>query len=64
MDKKDERNTKFLWDTFDELGFDYEQIKSLAISMLLKTSRDKTFKEMYDFLLKIYLDFHEKKYLN
>jgi hypothetical protein len=36
-----------LWNAFDELGFNYEQIKTFALSLLLNGYKEKSYEELY-----------------
>lgn len=46
----DEELTLKLWNDFDKLGYDYEQVKSLALAMLLNTTKNKDYEKLSQFL--------------
>jgi hypothetical protein len=64
LKKEDAEMSVFLWSVFDHLGFNYEEVKCLAVSMLISNTSNKTEKEMYDFLLKLKINYQKNDLLN
>lgn len=50
-----------LWYAFDELGFDYDQVKSLVIAMMVKMNIGKNYHDAYSFLVQLKRDFDTVK---
>ncbi|MGE7650530.1 hypothetical protein ACQKM1_22545 [Peribacillus frigoritolerans] len=46
----EEELTLKLWNDFDRLGYDYEQVKCLVLAMLLKNAKDKDYEKLSQFL--------------